>query len=288
MSRVSRVWFVAAGVGLIALLSACSTSPTEQDAISAGAVQVDASMEHIHNLLLTDSGLLIGSHQGLWLQEGTNPAERIGKSHFDVMGLASTATGLVSSGHPGEGEEQVSNLGLRASADQGKTWQNLSLFGEVDFHRLVASGTTIMGIVSADGALLRSTDSGKTWQTVPSPSLYDIAIDPMDPSMVVGTTENGPVLSMDGAKTFTAIPDAPLLALLSWGESRLIGVTSEGVIFESRDMGLTWKKIATVSGQPGAIAVRGDEIALLSGTTVFYSSDAGLTFKERITGVMGH
>lgn len=292
MFKMRRLWWIVAGIGSIALVSACSANSNGQGATATGstsqAVEADASMEHIHNMMLTDNGLLLGTHEGLWMQQGMNPAKRIGKSHFDVMGLARTTSGLVASGHPGVGEEQVNDLGLRGSGDQGKTWNNISLFGKVDFHRLVASGSTVMGVSAHDGALLRSEDSGKTWQTLTNPNLYDLAMDPTDPSMIIGTTQNGPVRSVDGGKTFTAIPGAPLIALLSWDTARLVGVTPQGDLFESLDMGTSWRKLATVSGEPGALSAHGNEIAVLSGSTVYYSSDGGVTFKARILGVPGH
>lgn len=292
MSRMRRLWWVVAGVGSVALLSACSANSIGLGAPANGssgqAVEADAGMEHIHNLMLADGGLLIGTHEGLWMQRGASPVARIGKSHFDVMGLARTPNGLVASGHPGAGEEQVNDLGLRGSSDQGKTWNNISLFGKVDFHRLVASGTTVLGISAHEGALLRSDDSGKTWQTLPDPSLYDLAMDPTDPSTIVGTTQNGPVRSLDGGKSFTSIPGSPLLALLSWDDTRLVGVTAAGVLFESTDKGAAWRKIATVKGEPSALTVRGSEMALLTDSTVYYSKDGGISFEPRIVGVMGH
>ena len=294
MSGRRRFWWVIAGVGWIALLSACSanstvgTASSGVDTSSSRAVQADQAMEHIHNLLLTDSGLLLGTHQGLWLQQSTGSPVLVGTSRFDVMGLALTSNGLIASGHPGTGEEQVNDLGVRGSGDQGKTWKNISLFGKVDFHRLVASGTTVMGVSAHDGALLRSDDSGKTWKTIPNPNLYDLAMDPTDPSIIVGTTQGGPIRSNDGGKTFVTIPSAPLIAFLSWDKARLVGVAPNGVVYESIDLGLTWRNIGKVPGEPSALTVRGNEIALLAGSTVYYSSDSGATFKARIVGVMGH
>lgn len=100
------------------------------------------------------------------------------------------------------------------------------------------SGTAVMGISAHDGGLLRSEDSGKTWQALSNPNLLDLAMDPTDPSMIVGTTQTSLVRSIDG--------------------------------------------------EPGALSVRGNEIALLAGSTVFYSGDGGATFRPRIIGVMGH
>jgi photosystem II stability/assembly factor-like uncharacterized protein len=135
-------------------------------------------------------------------------------------------------------------------------------------------------------------------------SAHDGALDPTDSSMIIGTTKNGLILSVGSGKAFTAISSAPLIALLSWdqtrsvgvgstrsvgvGSTRLVGVGPSGVVYESTDMGMTWRKLATVPGQPGALSVGGNEIAILAGMTVYYSSDSGATFKERIVGVPGH
>ena len=145
-----------------------------------------------------------------------------------------------------------------------------------------------MGIASGDGALLRSDDSGKTWKSLPNPNIYDLAMDPRDPSMIVGSTENGPILSSDGGRSFTPIASAPLIALLSWDKARLVGVTPDGLVYESMDMAVSWRKIGAVPGPPQALSVRGKEIAVLVATVLYYSSDAGLSFSKRITGISGH
>lgn len=245
-------------------------------------------MGGVHNLLLTDGGILMGTHNGLWLQDGEQPPSRVGSSRFDAMGLAKFSGGLLTSGHPGEGDEQVGNLGLRRSDDAGLSWKNIALYGKVDFHRLTTSGETIMGLSASDGALLRSEDSGLRWTSLPNPNLYDLAMNPTDPSKIVGTRENGPIQSSDGGKTFTAIASAPIIALVSWDKARLVGVTLDGLVYESVDMAITWRKIATVPGQPRALSVRGNEIAVLVGAELYYSSDGGINFIKRITGIPGH
>ena len=298
MKRSTGIAAVIAGVAILAVGStwAITNSNSKPDNYSSmmgdssqfGAINADMGMEHIHNLMLTDKELVIGTHQGLWSQMNGKAAKRIGNSHFDVMGLAMMNGKMIASGHPGEGEENVNNLGFRMSMNGGMAWDNKSLFGKVDFHRLVASGSAAMGMSAADGALMRSTDAGKTWTTLTNPGLYDLAMDPTDSTMVIGTTQSGPVMSLDGGKSFKAIPNAPIVAFVSWDKARLVGVTPAGVVHQSLDMGSTWKKLGTVPGEPTALTVKGDQIAILAGTTVYYSTDAGISFKERIVGVSGH
>jgi photosystem II stability/assembly factor-like uncharacterized protein len=298
MSRSNKIAMVIVGVAILALVSTLvltnmnSGSNTESNMMgrdgSFNSVAADMGMEHIHNLMLTDSSLLIGTHEGLWSQVPGHAASRVGSSHFDVMGLTMMNGEIVASGHPGAGEESVNNLGFRTSTNGGMNWTNTSLFGKVDFHRLVTSKDSIMGISAQDGGLMRSDDAGRTWTTRTNPGIYDLAMDPTNSKMVIGTTQNGPMMSIDGGKTFATIPNVPLIALLSWDKARLVGVTPAGDVYQSLDMGTTWKKISTVTGEPMAISVKGNQIAILAGTTVYFSTNAGVTFSERITGVGGH
>lgn len=278
-------------LGSLALLTGCGTS--ENRASPAGSTNVPIAKANsefggVHNLVITDDGILFGTHHGVWLQRPSQDPVPVGNSRFDVMGLTKHAGGLVASGHPDSDEEQVGNIGLRGSLDQGRTWKNISLTGQVDFHRLVSSGQRILGLSATDGALLVSDDNGNTWKKLPNPNLFDLALDPNNSSNVVGTTETGPILSTDGGKTFAPIAGAPLLALVSWDTIRLVGVSPDGLIYESLDQGTTWSKIASVTGQVRAVATQRDEIAVLAGTDLYYSSDAGQNFTIRMTGISGH
>ncbi len=294
MNRSKKITLVVATVAALALgstlaLTSMNSKPSNDSMVMGNSsqfnpIKADMAMGHIHNLMLTDNEMLMGTHTGLWSQVMGKKATRVGSSQFDVMGLTMVNGALAASGHPGAGEESVHNLGFRTSINGGMTWENISLFGKVDFHRLTASANIVMGISAGDGALMRSEDAGKIWTTLTNPGLYDLAMDPTDSKMVIGTTQSGPLLSIDGGKSFTAIAGSPIIALLSWDKARLVGVTPAGELYQSLDMGATWKKLATVPGEPMALTVRGDQIAILAGTTIYYSTDAGITFKERIVG----
>jgi photosystem II stability/assembly factor-like uncharacterized protein len=297
MKRSMGITLVISSVAILALGSALAltsgNSNTDYNSSMMGnsqhhSVIADIEMGHIHNLMLMQNELLIGTHQGLWSQVYGKEAKRIGSSQFDVMGLAMLNGSMVASGHPGQGEESVNNLGFRTSMNGGMMWENTSLFGKIDFHRLVTSGNTVMGISASDGGMMRSEDAGKTWANLPNPGLYDMAMDPTNSKMVMGTTQSGLLLSTDGGKNFNAMPNAPILALLSWDKGRIIGVSPVGQLYQSLDMGTTWEQLASVTGEPMALTARGNQIALLAGTTVFYSTDTGMTFTKRIIGVPGH
>lgn len=279
------------GFCLAALLTSCSSTANQASnpgQITDSIMPASSELSGVHNLLITADGILLGTHQGVWLQSKSQDPILVGSSRFDVMGLAKMGNGLIASGHPDETEEQVGNIGLRGSSDQGQSWTNISLKGQNDFHRLTSSGTTVLGLSAGDGALLASGDSGKTWDTLANPNLFDLALDPSNSMNVVGTTETGPIFSSDGGKTFSQIKGAPLLALLSWDIARLVGISPDGIIYESLNQATSWSKLGSVPGQVKAIAVSGNEIAVLAGTNLYYSSDAGSNFTVRLTGIAGH
>jgi len=299
---------VLAGAAVLALAacssSASSPSPSSSTAPSApsiaaeasapagdaspGVVEADAATEHVHNLALVGTDLYLGTHEGLFKQPVGAPMKRVSAEPFDVMGLTRSGDSWFASGHPGGQMGGPSNLGLITSTDDGVTWSLVSLSGEVDFHRLSASGGTIMGVSSHDGALRRSTDAGGTWTTLSAVPPFDLAVSPQDPLVVVGTTPDGPTLSRDGAETFTAIEGAPLIALLSWDGTELYGVDPSGQVLVSSDEGRTWATRGTVAAEPAAVTAQGGALAILAGGTVYYSTDGGQSFAPRITGLAGH
>lgn len=288
----------------IALLSGCAAASSANIGQTSGAASAPASparptgagdgpaapegWEHVHNLALDGSALLIGTHEGLWRQEPGQEPQVLSDDDFDVMGLARDGDRWLASGHPGADMDAPADLGLGESTDGGKTWSAVSLGGTVDFHRLVAAGNTVMGMSASDGKLLRSTDDGKTWQDMGTPQLYDLAIDPTTGTTVVGTTPDGPVRSTDGGKTFSPISGAPLLALVAWDPSGLVGIGVDGQVHVSRDAGDTWTATGKLDGQPTAMAVNAQAIVALVGDTVWQSTDGGIAFTPRLTGVTAH
>jgi photosystem II stability/assembly factor-like uncharacterized protein len=262
-----------------------SAAPTPSQ---TGPVSGANMAEHIHNIVLNDDVLLLGTHEGLWSQAPGALPVRVSADAFDVMGFTPAGDRWLASGHPGVGMDAPADLGLMESADQGRSWSEVSLGGRVDFHRLVTSGEVVLGLNSADGRLLRSEDAGRNWTDLGTPGLFDLAIDPADPSLVVGTTQDGPVRSTDGGVNFTAVEAPSLLVLLAWTDKTLYAVDIDGQILASADGGLTWTARGSVGSQPAALTARGRNVAVLADGTVVESTDGGSTFVPRLTNLGGH
>lgn len=262
---------------------AASSSPS-----TGGSVAADAAWAHVHNLTLDGDRLLIGTHQGLWVQQPGRPAEQVSDEAFDVMGFAQVGDTMYASGHPGEGQDAPADLGLQTSTDAGARWSTVSLEGQVDFHRLRAAGTVIQGLSAHDGRLLRSTDAGQTWTDLGTPPLFDFALNPNNPEHLIATQQSGPVRSTDGGATFEPIPDVPPLAFLAWSGNTLFAIAADGTVQVSADSGTTWTQTALLNGQPRALAADGAHVVALAGTTIWESTDSGRTFNPRVTGIAAH
>jgi hypothetical protein len=291
LRKVLAVISVGVGLGLAACGGTASTDPsgtTPSTPTPTAAAVAEEAPEHIHNLALLEGAVYLGTHNGMWMEQPDQASVRVSDIPFDVMGLARAGDRWLASGHPGVDQDAPANLGLQESTDDGRTWQTVSLAGEVDFHRLVASGDVVVGVSSHGGALMRSTDGGRSWTSSTGFPIYDLALDPLDPSLVVGTTEQGPIRSEDGGTSFTPISGAPLIALLAWTDAKLYGVSPEGKVYGSQDGGKSWQPSGRVAGPPEAIAADTKTLVVLTGGTVFASTDGGKTFTPRITGLGAH
>lgn len=262
-----------------------SSIPAAEPAAAVDATGIDWG--HIHHLAYDGAALLLGTHHGLYRQPIDAEPALLSSTEFDVMGLAYDGTRWLASGHPAQGEDLPSDLGLRAS-DDGRTWTSVSLLGEVDFHRLTASGATVMGVSAHDGALLRSTDSGISWARLENPDVFDLALDPADASRALATTEAGPLRSTDAGTTWQRSEGAPLLAFVAWDAGSAYGVAPDGSVHVSDDGGASWLAVGSVDAQPAAFAAGGGRMAVLVDGAIVESVDGGRTFVPRITGIAGH
>lgn len=295
LRKVLAVIVVSVGLGLAACGGTASTdssgtapsTPAATPTATAAAAAKETP-EHIHNLALVEGVVYLGTHNGIWMEQPDQSVVQVSEVPFDVMGLARAGDRWLASGHAGVGLDPHANLGLQESTDDGRTWQAVSLAGEIDFHRLVASGDVVIGLSSSDGALMKSTDAGRSWKSSARSPIYDLALDPQDSSLIVGTTEEGPIRSEDGGTSFTPISGVPLIALLAWTDAMLYSVTPKGKIYGSQDGGKSWQPSGQVAGVPEAMAADSNTLVVLAGGTVFASTDGGKTFTPRITGLGAH
>lgn len=261
-------------------LTACSSNAGDT------STAAKATISHIHGLGIdpADGRLYVATHEGIFTPGVDGDPQRVGDSQDDFMGFTvARAMTFLASGHPGPGNNEPGNRGLIESTDASKTWKTKSLAGKVDFHALDYANETIYGYDSTNG-LLRVSKDGVTWDDRAKLRALDIAASPVDPDVVLATTQEGVAKSTDGGRTFAA-GTQPVMAFVSWAKpDALYGINPAGALSRSTDGGATWMQSATVpGGQPQALAAV-DAQHLLAATQngVYESKDGGKTFTKRL------
>lgn len=236
-------------VTLVSLvLAGCSSQSEErpQAANSNGpSVKLNPEINHLHGLHINADGtVLAGTHTGLFAVEPSGSTSRVGNTDDDLMGMTGVpgTNTVLSSGHPGRSSDAPNPLGLMESTDGGQNLTTKSLIGELDFHVLTSNGGIIVGFDGTTG-LLVSTDSGTSWTAGASLPTASLAI---TDAGVWAVTTNGLQLSTDAARTFSVVPDAPPLSVVSAGtDGALWGVDVDGNAWRSRG-GRTWQMHSSI------------------------------------------
>ncbi|MEU0470257.1 F510_1955 family glycosylhydrolase [Amycolatopsis sp. NPDC006131] len=269
-------------VAALAVLSACAAGGQQANDNPSGA---DARLAHVHGLGVdpADGTLYAASHYGVFRVPEAGEPQRVGERQQDTMGF--TVVGprqFLGSGHPDPDEDLPNHLGLIASTDAGQSWQLLSLAGEADFHALEAEHGRVYGYDSQSRQLMVSADR-TSWDRRARLALADFAVDPANGETLLATTQNGLARSVDGGRTFTAIPGAPRLLLVDWpAEDGLFGAGADGSVYTSQDGGTTWSRVGEVPGAPQALTATGQaDVYLATETGIHASRDGGRTFVLR-------
>lgn len=178
--------------------------------------------------------------------------------------------------------------GLFRSTDGGESWASLGLSNEYIF-TVVFNGSDIYA--GARSGLYRSTDNGLTWIAVAEglqQSTYTLLITPTV-WLKTGYYSWGIYRSTDLGATWTNCPNTPnQLVQFALVNNTLIA-SSQGV-YRSTDDGLNWEfdwENAMSLRLIWDLAVRNDILYAASGTQVFVSPDAGLTWTEMSAGLKG-
>jgi photosystem II stability/assembly factor-like uncharacterized protein len=192
---------------------------------------------------------------------------------------------FIASGHPDLREDRPVRLGLIESDDAGTTWAERSLGGEADFHDLEISKGVIYGIDSSTGSVLATTDR-RTWETRSRVVVTDLAVSPRNPDVLVGVVGRGTLArSVDGARSFAPVAEAPAAALVAWSPDGPYALTANGTVFRSVDDGRSWTASGSLSGEPAAFTAT--EEALYAGLhdgRIMESTDRGASWTVRDAG----
>lgn len=289
MRRCVSTWLGALAVSVC--VAACGEAPRLDDPPPAAPPSEDPGQVHIHGLGVNpaDGATIIATHTGLFrVEPGAGRAGRIGDSAQDTMGFAVVGPDhFLGSGHPDPGDADLPPfLGLIESRDAGRTWEPVSLHGEVDFHVLEAAGSVVYGygsdFASRAPRFLTSVDGGTSWRTLTAPEpLISLAIAPDDARELIASGERALHRSGDAGKTWEPV-DAPGPGHVVWTEDGVVLVDLDGRVHHERDRG-RWRPAGHIGGPTAAFdeGADGELLAARHDGVVMASPDAGRSWDVR-------
>jgi hypothetical protein len=283
-ARTPRRRYTLAALTAIALLTLVGCAGPQP----AAPVSSDPGFGHVHGVDVNPADGLVyaANHHGVFRLAHGGP-ERIADRYQDTMGFTIAGPDhFLASGHPDPREPGPAHLGLIVSTDAARTWTPVSLHGKADLHALTATGATVYGWNSRDGAVLRSDDSGRTWQRGATLSTAALAVDPDNPMQILATTADALVESLDGGISFTPTATQPPARLVlidnaprtgGGGEATFAGIDATGTVWTADASG--WTRAGSLDAAPEAFAVAGvDRYLAATASGVHTSEDGGRTW----------
>lgn len=259
--------FALAGVAVM-LLAGCAS---EQSSLAF------SELSHVHNVITHDDEIILATHYGPHVWTGSGWELR--GDDFDVMALSAGDGLLFASGHPGASQNLPDPLGLLVSSDGGETWEPRSLLGEVDFHLLSVSGSTIVGVAANYGVVVRSDDSGANWDTVQVPSITDLSVNPASGSEMMIASEGNLLVSRDSGATFQPIEGPSGVTKIEWSRDSVLVATATTVFLRSSDSA-PFTALPHTFDQVSHIAIGGQKIVVVDAGGVSVSDNGGQTFSR--------
>ena len=298
--------FLALATAALAGSAAISGCATTSGTVNSAPAQSASDIGHIHGLGVDpDTGIVfLASHGGMFELSSIDTDEPIPMTELagpiagraqDTMGFTMIDGRMFGSGHPGpdEAETRPANLGLLTSTDSAKSWDSLSLSGEVDFHDIAVARTAagefeFYGYSATTGHVMISRDSGSSWASGATLAIRDLTIDPGAGGIVYGTTEGGLMESADGGATFSPMAGAPALYLvesLQDGTGGLIGVDVSGTVWV-RTTTDGWRETGSTTGLVEAMtysSAASGNLVVADDRGISTSEDLGATWRVLAT-----
>ncbi|CAN5130040.1 hypothetical protein BH20ACT9_BH20ACT9_03490 [soil metagenome] len=285
MLRFPTMRVAAASVAVALLAAGCAAG---QRASRAGPQESgDPGVVHVHGLGVdpVDDTLYAATHTGLFAVAGDGGARRVGGGYHDLMGF--TIVGhddFVASGHPDLASDDLQRpgrpplLGLVHSDDQGRSWEPISLLGDVDFHSLEHVHGRVYGWDATSGRFMVS-DDRRHWRTRSRAPLLDFAVSPDDPELIVATSQDGLVRSTDGGRTWNPAAAEPAL-VIAWRRDGPVAATGRGRVLAGDASGEHWRTRGDLGGPPAALLAQGDDLyAAVHNQGLLRSGDGGATWR---------
>ncbi|MGF9714963.1 glycosyl hydrolase [Paenibacillus sp. JMULE4] len=278
--------FVAVLISGFAVLSGGSKTTAETEAQQLKEV----TMEHAHGMSYSPDGnkLFFAVHDGLRVYEKDQWLLPAGEKH-DYMGFSMVDDGFYSSGHPAPGSNKKNPFGIVKSTDEGKSFEALALYGDIDFHGMSVGykSHTIYVFNPEPNAKMKttglhySTDEAKSWTKTAMKGMEGqpvaLAVHPTNEAVVAVGTEKGVFVSRDYGQHFEQIgPTGQITALFFNAQGSLFvgGIDNKSATLIRMDID------AKQTGNINIPAITEDAIAFIAQNPVNEQELAVMTFNK--------
>jgi hypothetical protein len=233
------------GMAIVLALGLTACAGTDEPEAGPAALPPDPGVGHVHALGVDPATgkTYVAGHFGLFTLE-SGKLVRVGDRDADHMGF--TVAGpktFYASGHPAEDDI---NAGQRP---------HLGLIRSTDsgltWEQVAMAGQADFHAVQVAGTTVYGYDSqtgqiwygqGPTLKPAARLDLLDLAAGPDAPDRLYATTPEGVKVSTDSGMSFKPLKGAPLLSFLDvTGKDGLVGVAPDGQVQTSADRGVTWQ-----------------------------------------------
>lgn len=257
--RVRAAAVLAAGASLILALSACSPSPAPAGSAPAGTTGTAMPDAHVHGLSISSTtGQVLLATHDGLFDMTEKPAVKIGPTN-DLMGFtAGTDHGVLYAS--GHPGEGSDMANPLGLLRSTDTGKTWEKLSRQGESDFHALAATKSGIVGFDGALRTSPD-GKVWDTVATDFVPAVLAGNPASDTVLATTPQGIRRSTDGGKTWTPVDSGPVVQFAAFaGPAEAFGVEPDGTVHFSVDAGATWTRKGQIRDTVQAVAaVKGPE-----------------------------
>ena len=307
ISQKNLKWMVVAALSAV-IVSGCSKGGTVAGVEDKELQKVE--LDHIHGMSYSADGnkLFFASHDGLRIYAQGQWIQPAGEKH-DYMGFSMVSDGFYSSGHPAPGSSKKNPFGIVKSVDEGRSFESLALYGEVDFHGMSVgyeSHAIYVFNPEANSAMKSiglhySVDEANSWTQSAMIGLEGkpmaLAVHPTEKAIVAVGTDQGVFVSEDFGQQFKKITPAMQVSALHFnvgGKLLAAGMENQAVLTRMDLDGNHAEKFRIPSMTQDAIAfiaqnpLNESELTIMTfGNDAYYSSDNGDTWTKIIDKGIG-
>ena len=185
------------------------------------------------------------------------------------------------------------HLGIYASSDGGRVWRFQSLAGKDAMNLARPGGSTVW--MAGHNVMSRSTDGGKTWQSVRPPGLpsYDVhgfASSSDGTTLYAAVNGRGLYRSTDGGSSFQVVSKevgGAVFGLAVRPDGSLLAADLRQGLLESRDGGTHWTRLLRTQVIGLAVNPRDARRIIAAGPGILLSRDGGHTWRQTLQLAQG-